>query len=796
MKDISVKHSSKTETIDFGPVGRDILLDKKIEKETVRATTVENELAASIAELGVSVVDVKVDGESVVESKIAQIDSYHRNIILSQVKIISLDPLLFNPSAEDIAALIDPKVETIKLEIQLPVTIIEERFVWMRRVGVKNLTDYGDVLIFDAESNNFRQNSDSSIELYKLGKTEVIFMTSGPYANKCLVLRNVVDVAWQLKRLDNAESAIDDNTTQISQLWDKTDGMEAEFRAKDAELDNRIDNVERRGRYLALWNAVTGLPISNPSTTTYEYKPGDYYIVKIVAEEGGTNYRPDGSQYVVGQASTTVETDKLNPDNTYYYDGTEWSLQSGGASVIPWGEITGDITDQEDLSTALSSKVDLTSNQTITGLKTFASDSGLRIGTTSYGYIQYNNMYKYFTFQANGVSAVSLSSTALRPGSSSSISLGTDAYRWNDIHFQGQLSVNGSAGTAGQVLTSGGSGAAPTWADPAAPSNMVTTNTAQTISATKTFTVAPYVSELRVGSASGYSSLLYNSAYHYLTLTAPSTSDYHGSIYVDAEYLMPASTSKPVDLGMNINGYRFNNLHLAKSIVTPTGSGNAGQVLVSGGSDAAMTWGDAPAPSNMVTTDTEQTISAKKTITSTPEMYFGTVTTSNLPSMLDIRYSVDDSITYESGIKATNVTTTGQNKGKITWQWPGDLIPADYNASTFKYNFLGNSSKRWGVVYAEEGNFNSTITFNGNILPAATMSRSIGSSTYRLLNVYTKNAFVYSDITNGTYSVSVPNIVAKSTETEQTVTGQLKICVVAALPTNPDADTLYFIKES
>ena len=54
--------------------------------------------------------------------------------------------------------------------------------------------------------------------------------------------------------------------------------------------------------------------------------------------------------------------------------------------------------------------------------------------------------------------------------------------------FQNEIIVNSSAGTLGQVLTSQGVSSSPQWKDIPVPSNMVTTNTEQTITATKNFT--------------------------------------------------------------------------------------------------------------------------------------------------------------------------------------------------------------------------------------------------------------------------------------------------------------------
>ena len=86
-----------------------------------------------------------------------------------------------------------------------------------------------------------------------------------------------------------------------------------------------------RGRFLALWNCETGLAESNPPSSPYPYGTGDYYIVGTV---GTTNYKPSGSSYVIGTASTTVETDDVAVNDTYYYDGANWHLQKNTATTI------------------------------------------------------------------------------------------------------------------------------------------------------------------------------------------------------------------------------------------------------------------------------------------------------------------------------------------------------------------------------------------------------------------------------------------------------------------------------
>ena len=80
-----------------------------------------------------------------------------------------------------------------------------------------------------------------------------------------------------------------------------------------------------RGRFLSLWDCTTGLAETNPAISPFEYKSGDYFIVSKV---GTTNYKPTGTEYIIGQASTVVETGAVSIDDTYFFDGTTWKLQA------------------------------------------------------------------------------------------------------------------------------------------------------------------------------------------------------------------------------------------------------------------------------------------------------------------------------------------------------------------------------------------------------------------------------------------------------------------------------------
>ena len=128
------------------------------------------------------------------------------------------------------------------------------------------------------------------------------------------------------------------------------------------ELNDRLNNVESRGRFLSVWDCATGLPETDPvgleTGDTYAYQRGDYYIVGNVASGSGTNYKPCGSSYTVGTASTTVETEVVEPNDTYIYDGSQWILQQNVDREVAFSTIAGDPYDNTNLASALNAKQD------------------------------------------------------------------------------------------------------------------------------------------------------------------------------------------------------------------------------------------------------------------------------------------------------------------------------------------------------------------------------------------------------------------------------------------------------
>ena len=123
------------------------------------------------------------------------------------------------------------------------------------------------------------------------------------------------------------------------------------------ELNDRLNNVESRGRFLSVWDCTTGLPETDPAGLdtgdVYEYQRGDYYIVGDV---GTTNYRPTGSSYTVGTPSTVVETETVKENDTYIFDGSVWILQQNTDRDVTFATVAGSPYDNSNLASALNSK--------------------------------------------------------------------------------------------------------------------------------------------------------------------------------------------------------------------------------------------------------------------------------------------------------------------------------------------------------------------------------------------------------------------------------------------------------
>ena len=134
----------------------------------------------------------------------------------------------------------------------------------------------------------------------------------------------------------------------------------------DSGLQDQINILKARGRFLALWNCATGLAESNPPSSPYVYQAGDYFIIGVVSSATPpVNYKPDGSSYTTGVASTTVESNAVDVDDVYYYDGSVWRLQVNTQKTTAFVNIAGNPYDNTNLANALNAKADASAIPTV-----------------------------------------------------------------------------------------------------------------------------------------------------------------------------------------------------------------------------------------------------------------------------------------------------------------------------------------------------------------------------------------------------------------------------------------------
>ena len=123
-------------------------------------------------------------------------------------------------------------------------------------------------------------------------------------------------------------------------------------------VDDSVSTLMGLGKFLSLWDATTGQPISFPLDTPYTYTTWDYFLVETVSSATPpVNYKPNGSSYS-GTASSTTESEELAVWDIYIYDGTNWLLQLNHGKSVSFSEIAGDPTDNTALGNALGDKQD------------------------------------------------------------------------------------------------------------------------------------------------------------------------------------------------------------------------------------------------------------------------------------------------------------------------------------------------------------------------------------------------------------------------------------------------------
>ena len=166
-------------------------------------------------------------------------------------------------------------------------------------------------------------------------------------------------------------------------LWGGSDEVVTKYAIKDshgndinvASLQTQIGNLQNIGRFLSLWNASTGVATSDPPTSPYAYKTGDYFRI---ATSG--NRIPTGSSYTTGETNYTTSVATLGIGDVVYYDGTVWQLQSGtGEGTIVDVQVNGTSVVQSGIANITKTGLGLGSV-----VNTGDSDTPVNGGTTKF----------------------------------------------------------------------------------------------------------------------------------------------------------------------------------------------------------------------------------------------------------------------------------------------------------------------------------------------------------------------------------------------------------------------------
>lgn len=123
-------------------------------------------------------------------------------------------------------------------------------------------------------------------------------------------------------------------------------------------LQEQINNLLSRGKYLSIWDCTTGLAMDELPVNPYTIETGSYFIVGKVASEGGTNYRPNGGIYDKDVPSRVVEIGTIKVNDTYYWDSTQWRLLDTPQVTVAFSTLAGSPYDNTNLSNALDNKYD------------------------------------------------------------------------------------------------------------------------------------------------------------------------------------------------------------------------------------------------------------------------------------------------------------------------------------------------------------------------------------------------------------------------------------------------------
>lgn len=208
---------------------------------------------------------------------------------------------------------------------------------------------------------NWTESDNTKVDYIKNKPNLATVATSGSYSD----LSNTPNLATVATSGSYADLSNKPTIPSVLDSVSSTSTTDALSANQGKNLQDQINDLKAMWKFLSLWNASTGQPISFPHSTPYTYSTWDYYLVETVSTANPpANKRPSGSSYTWA-ASTTAETDELEIWDLYIYDWSVWLLQINHGKTVSFANLAGQPTDNAALSTALGAKADTSSLATV-----------------------------------------------------------------------------------------------------------------------------------------------------------------------------------------------------------------------------------------------------------------------------------------------------------------------------------------------------------------------------------------------------------------------------------------------
>jgi len=196
----------------------------------------------------------------------------------------------------------------------------------------------------------------------------------------------------------------------------------------------------------------------NSGVRDFDWSPNGSDVYRETGNVGIGTDTPTAKLDVLGNA-TISGTAKVGSFEMTTGAGASKVLTSNGAGVGTWQNLPAALSDLDDIC-----DLGATTDQDLTFPKFIDNDNiNFFVDPSGSSTINILDVRSYVeNFGANYGGAVAIKDHLL-PSTNNEYNLGSAVYSWKDLMIVGSFYANGTAGTAGQVLSSNGAGSPATW---------------------------------------------------------------------------------------------------------------------------------------------------------------------------------------------------------------------------------------------------------------------------------------------------------------------------------------------